>query len=222
MDNIGEGDVDLIKAPIVIDNGSGIMKAGLGGESEPSLVFNSYVGRPIYEKVMITQNEQETFIGEAADKYRGILKFNYPIEHGIIQNWDDMEQLWRHVFDELKVSAKEHPILLTEPPLNPYSNRVKTADIFFEKFGAPKIFFQQQAVLSLYARGKTSGVVLDCGDGVCHCSPVFEGFSISNAIQRIDLGGRDVTKHLQLLLRRAGYVFHTTTEFEIVKRIKEL
>jgi len=54
MDNIGEGDVDLIKAPIVIDNGSGIMKAGLGGESEPSLVFNSYVGRPIYEKVMIT------------------------------------------------------------------------------------------------------------------------------------------------------------------------
>jgi len=83
--------VDLIKAPIVIDNGSGIMKAGLGGESEPSLVFNSYVGRPIYEKVMITQNEQETFIGEAADKYRGILKFNYPIEHGIIQNWDDME-----------------------------------------------------------------------------------------------------------------------------------
>ena len=74
----------------------------------------------------------------------------------------------------------------------------------------------------MYARGKTSGVVLDCGDGVCHCSPVFEGFSISNAIQRIDLGGRDVTKHLQLLLRRAGYVFHTTTEFEIVKRIKEL
>ena len=133
-----------------------------------------------------------------------------------------MESLWRHIFDELKVSPKEHPILLTEPPLNPYSNRIKTADIFFEKFGAPKIFFQQQAVLSLYARGKTSGLVLDCGDGVCHVSPVFEGFSINNAIMRIDLGGRDVTKHLQDLLRRSGYVFHTTTEFEIVKKIKEL
>ena len=67
----------------------------------------------------------------------------------------------------------------------------------------------------------TTGLVLDCGDGVTHCSPVFEGFSINNAIQRIDLGGRDVTKHLQLLLRRSGYVFHTTTEFEIVKKIKE-
>ena len=112
--------------------------------------------------------------------------------------------------------------MLTEPPLNPYSNRTKTADIFFETFGTPKIFFQQQAVLSLYARGKTSGLVLDCGDGCCHCTPVFEGFSIDNGIQRIDIGGRDVTKHLQLLLRRQGNVFHTTTEFEIVRKIKEL
>lgn len=140
----------------------------------------------------------------------------------MVTNWDDMEALWRHVFDQLKVSPKEHPILLTEPPLNPYENRIKTADIFFEKFGAPKIFFQQQSVLSLYARGMTTGLVLDCGDGVTHCSPVFEGFSINNAIQRIDLGGRDVTKHLQLLLRRSGYVFHTTTEFEIVRKIKEM
>lgn len=160
------------------------------------------VGRPIYQKVMITQNEQDTFIGEAADKFKGILKLNYPIEHGVITDWDDMEQLWRHVFDELKVSPEQHPILLTEPPLNPYHNRTQTADIFFEKFGVPKIFFQQQAVLSLYARGHTTGLVLDCGDGCCHCTPVFEGYAINNAIQRIDIGGRDVTKHLQLLLRR--------------------
>jgi len=90
---------------------------------------------------MITQNEQEIFIGDSAEKYKGILKLQYPIEHGIVQNWDDMEAIWSHIFDELKVSAKEHPILLTEPPLNPFKNRERTADIFFEKFGAPKIFF---------------------------------------------------------------------------------
>ncbi len=105
------------------------------------LSYNFSVGRPIYQKVMITQNDDEVFIGDAAEKYKGILKLNYPIEHGVITNWDDMEALWRHVFNELKVVPKEHPILLTEPPLNPYANRVKTADIFFEKFGAPKIFF---------------------------------------------------------------------------------
>jgi centractin len=132
-----------------------------------------------------------------------------------------MKELWRYIFDKLQKSPKEHPILLTEAPLNPFKNRNMMAEIFFEDFGAPKIFFQQQAVLSLYARGQTSGVVLDVGDGVCHCTPVFEGYSISNAIQRIDIGGRDITKHLQLLLRRSGYVFHTTTEFEIVRKIKE-
>lgn len=180
------------------------------------------VGRPVHPKVMITQNEQELFIGESAEKFKGILKLNYPIEHGVVKNWDNMEAIWQHIFDELKVSAKEHPILLTEAPLNPYKNRIKMADLFFEKFSAPKLFFQQQAVLSLYARGMTTGLVLDCGDGVSHTTPVFEGFAINNASMRIDLGGRDVTKHLQELLRRSGYVFHTSTEFEICKKIKEL
>lgn len=90
---------------------------------------------------MITQNEQERFIGESTERFKGVLKLQYPIEHGIVQDWDGMEALWGYIFDELKVSPKEHPILLTEAPLNPYNNRIKSADIFFEKFGAPKIFF---------------------------------------------------------------------------------
>lgn len=70
-----------------------------------------------------------------------MLKLNYPIEHGIVVDWKDMEHLWRHIFDELKVSPKEHPVLLTEAPLNPYINRVKTAEVFFETFGTPSLFF---------------------------------------------------------------------------------
>lgn len=93
--------------------------------------------------------------------------------------------------------------------------------MFFETFGVPAIYFQSQAVLSLYARGMTTGVVFDCGDGVSHASAVYEGFSINSATQRMDLGGRHVTQHLMQLLRRAGYAFHTTAEFEIVRQIKE-
>ena len=93
--------------------------------------------------------------------------------------------------------------------------------MFFETFGVPCLFFQTQAVLSLYARGMTTGVVLDCGDGVCHASAIYEGYSITNATQRMDLGGRDVTAHLMQLLRRAGHAFHTTAEFEIVRQMKE-
>lgn len=92
-----------------------------------------------------------------------------------------MEAIWRYIFDELKVNPKEHRVLLTEPPNNPISNRIKTAEKFFETFGVPYLYFQTQAVLSLYARGMTTGVVFDCGDGVTHASAIYEGYSITNA-----------------------------------------
>ena len=76
---------------------------------------------------MFTANEQERYIGAQAEKYKGILKLTYPMEHGIVQDWNDMEAIWRHIFDELKVNPREHPILLTEPPLNPIGNRIRTA-----------------------------------------------------------------------------------------------
>jgi centractin len=142
----------ITKTALVIDNGSGVIKAGFGGEEQPSLLFNAYVGRPKYDKVMVaTTSDQNIFIGEQTEKFRGVLKINYPIKHGIITDWKDMELLWRHVYEKLNVSPKEHPVLLTEAPLNPYQNRVRAAEIFFETFDVPSLFFQTQAVLSLYA-----------------------------------------------------------------------
>jgi centractin len=100
------------------------------------------VGRPKYDKVMVaTTSDKNIFIGDQTDKYRGVLKINYPIEHGIINDWKDMELLWRHVYEKLNVSPKEHPVLLTEAPLNPYMNRVRAAEIFFETFDVPSLFF---------------------------------------------------------------------------------
>lgn len=115
----------------------------------------------------------------------------------------------------------QHPVLLTEPPLNPRTNRSTAAQILFETFNIPALYCSIQAVLSLYASGRTTGVVLDSGDGVSHAVPVYEGFAMPNSIQRIDVAGRDVTEHLQTLLRKAGYVFHTSAEKEVVRNIKE-
>lgn len=131
------------------------------------------------------------------DKYKGVVKLSHPIEHGTVKDWNEMEAIYRHIFEqELKVDIREHPVLLTESPLNPIQNRIKTAELFFENFGVPSLFFQSTAVLSLYARGMMTGVVLDVGDGVSSASAIYEGYSIRNATQRIDLGGRDVTIHL--------------------------
>jgi centractin len=110
---------------------------------------------------------------------------------------------------------------LTEPPLNPRSNRETAAQILFETFNVPALYTSIQAVLSLYASGRTTGIVLDSGDGVSHAVPVYNGFAIQNSVQRIDVAGRDVTENLQKHLRRAGYVFHTSAEKEIVRIMKE-
>ena len=110
---------------------------------------------------------------------------------------------------------------MTEAPLNPRRNREKAAEIFFETFNVPALYISMQAVLSLYSTGRTTGVVLDSGDGVTHSVPIFEGFALPHSVMRNDIAGREVTKYLKLLLRKEGYNFNTTAEFEIIKNIKE-
>ncbi|KAF8948243.1 actin family [Linnemannia elongata] len=212
----------LTNQPVVIDNGSGVIKAGFAGDDQPKCFFPSFVGRPKHVRIMAGAVEGDVFIGRKAQELRGLLKIKYPIEHGIVQDWDDMERIWQYIYsDELKTLSEEHPVLLTEAPLNPMKNREMAAQIFFETFNVPALFTSIQAVLSLYSSGRTTGVVLDSGDGVTHSVPVYEGFAIPHAIQRVDIAGRDVTEHLQLLLRKAGYHFHTTAEKEVVRIIKE-
>ena len=105
--------------------------------------------------------------------------------------------------------------------MNPRSNRDTAAQILFETFNVPALFTSIQAVLSLYASGRTTGIVLDSGDGVSHAVPVYEGFAMPSSIRRIDIAGRDVTEYMQTLLRKSGYVFHTSAEKEVVRMIKE-
>lgn len=212
----------LHNAPIVLDNGSGTIRAGFAGEDAPKCYFPSYVGRPKHLRVLAGALEGDVFIGQKAQELRGLLKIRYPLEHGIVTDWDDMEKIWQHVYtEELKTLSEEHPVLLTEPPLNPRSNRDTAAQILFETFNVPALFTSIQAVLSLYASGRTTGIVLDAGDGVSHAVPVYEGFAINNSIRRIDVAGRDVTEHMQTLLRKSGYIFHTSAEKEVVRMIKE-
>ncbi|XP_065828346.1 alpha-centractin-like [Oscarella lobularis] len=215
----------MMNQPIVIDNGSGVIKAGFAGDQSPKCRFPAMVGRPKHMKVMAGGIDETLFVGHKAEEHRGLLKLNYPMEHGIINDWADMEQIWHHVFskDQLNLvnSEGEHPILLTEAPLNPRPNREKAAEVFFESFNVPALYISIQAVLSLYAAGRTTGVVLDSGDGVTHAVPMYEGFAMPHAIQRMDVAGRDVTNYLRLLLRKEGYNFKTSSEFEVVKTIKE-
>ncbi|KAJ1569935.1 Actin-2 [Nowakowskiella sp. JEL0078] len=214
---------DVLSNPAaVIDNGSGVIKAGFAGEEQPRCFFSSFVGRPKHSRIMAGAVEGDKFIGKRAQELRGLLRVKYPMEHGIVTDWDDMEMIWQYIYsEELKVGSEEQPVLLTEAPLNPRQHREQTAAVFFDTFNVPALFMSIQAVLALYASGRTTGIVLDSGDGVTHAVPVYEGFSMPNAIRRVDIAGRDVTDHLQLLLRKSGTALHTSAEREIVRIIKE-
>lgn len=160
--------------------------------------------------------------GDDAEAVRTALQVSYPMENGIIKNWEDMGHLWNYAFyDRMQVDPRDKKVLLTEPPLNPLANRERMVGTMFEQYGFNGVYVAVQAVLALYAQGLSSGVVVDSGDGVTHIVPVYESTVLNHLTRRLDIAGRDVTRQLINLLLRRGYAFNRTADFETVRQIKE-
>ena len=217
-----ESDEDSPKYAI-IDNGSGMMKAGMAGEEAPSAVFNSIVGKPKTTSAMQGVTQKNLYIGDDAMAKGGILNLKYPISAGIVEDWADMESVWHHTFyNELrKEPADLAGVLVTEAPRNPKANREKMVEVLFENFEVQSCYVALQAVMSLYAVGRSTGIVVDSGDGVTHTVPVYEGFSMPHAVEKMDIAGRELNNYCQRLLMEAGHNFVSSAEQEIVKGIKE-
>jgi actin-related protein 2 len=162
-------------------------------------------------------------LGDEASQLRHMLELSYPMENGIVRNWEEMQHVWDYTFGEskLNIDPTDCKILLTEPPMNPAKNREKLVEVMFEKYGFLGCHVAIQAVLTLYAQGLVTGIVLDSGDGVTHICPVYEGFSLSHITKRLDIAGRDITRYLIKLLLLRGYAFNHTADFETVRIMKE-
>jgi len=211
--------------PVVCDLGTGFLKCGYAGDNFPEYVIPSMVGRPMmrYEEDFKMETVlKDIMVGDECSSHRSMLEVNYPVENGIVRNWEDMNHLWAYTFNEkMKVTPADHKILLTEPPMNPKANKKNMVQNMLEKYGFAGTKISIQAMLVLYAQGLLTGVVVDSGDGVTHIVPVWEGICPPTLIKRLNVAGRHMTRYLIKLLQLRGYAFNRTADFETVRLIKE-
>eukprot|EP01130_Rhizamoeba_saxonica_P001232 TRINITY_DN11119_c0_g1_i1.p1 TRINITY_DN11119_c0_g1~~TRINITY_DN11119_c0_g1_i1.p1 ORF type:complete len:404 (-),score=120.64 TRINITY_DN11119_c0_g1_i1:41-1252(-) len=208
---------------VICDNGTGFVKCGFANANFPTSIFPSMIGRPIlrFEDKIEGVEIKDVMVGDEASAVRTMLQCTYPLENGVIKDWDEAEHLWDYTFQQkLQVDPTECKILLTEPPLNPMDNKRKMLQVMFEKYQFQGCYVAIQAILTLYAQGLLTGVVVDSGDGVTHVVPVFEGVGLPST-KRVDVAGRDVTRYLIKLLLLRGYAFNRTADFETIRKMKE-
>jgi len=216
------GEYETEKIHIIIDNGSSYIKAGITGEGRPrDVLFPTCVGYPKYSSGLIDGEKNEYFIGYDAIGKMGVLKINYPIEKGVINNYDDMEKIFGHIFtNELRVAPEDFNVMIIESSINWKENREKLAQIMFEKFNVPCLYIANSAALSLYSEGKNTGLSIDSGEST-NIVPIFEGCILPYATKKLNIGGKDLTEYLCKLLEETGFKFYTTQEKYIVQAIKE-
>lgn len=191
---------------LVVDNGAYFCKAGFSGDDAPRGVFRSLVGRPVKPEVIIGKEQLDVYVGNQISGYEEVLNLQNPIERAEISNWEDMERLWHYCFfSELKVAPDEHPILLTTGPGRNKALRENMTQVMFETFNVPAFYVGIQQALALYASGRTTGIIADCGYEFISAVPIYEGFVLPHAVIKSKIGGKDLDNHLLNLLAGRGY-----------------
>jgi len=173
--------------------------------------------------VKVTEFEyQASGVGYYHSAKQGILSMKFPVEHGVVTNWDDAEKIWHNTFyNELRVAPDEHRVLMTEPPLNPKANREKLTQIMFETFNVPAFYLACSSSLAIYASGRTTGVVVDIGHEDFTVSALYEGYLLPHSVQRTEVGGGSMVQYLQKILTERGYSFTTSSEREMIRDVME-
>lgn len=200
---------------IVIDNGSGFIKVGIAGNEAPKSVFPSIIGTPKSDQLMVGGQNKDYFVGYEAVAKKDLLNLRYPIENGVINNWDDIERIWRHSFyDELHIVPDDYAVLVTEKPLTQRTHREKLMQIMFETFNVKAYNSQMQPILALFSLGKTAGIVYDSGEGVSQTVSIYEGYGITHTIVQSAVSGNDLTKFLHEKLKDKNVDLSTANQIK--------
>jgi actin-related protein 2 len=224
-------DDDVNKKTVVLDSGTGNIKVGHAGANFPTAVLPTVIGRPVLRagatKVKDANGVEagelkDLMLADETRAMRHLLDITTPVKNGVVQKRDEMCLLWDYAFSsKLGIDPREHTLSLSEAPITSDKAREELFQIMFEKFGFQAIQATAQGVLALYAAGVTTGVAVDAGEGVTHCTPIYDGYAIKKANRQVSIGGKDVTENLVRLMQRRGYSFHSTADFELMRAVKE-
>ncbi|CAE7029577.1 ACTB [Symbiodinium natans] len=205
---------------IIVDNGTFQIKAGFAGDDLPRAICRCVVGHP-------KEGGDDYLVGENAEEKSASMNLKHPLERGFVYNWEDMMKVWSHVFyNELRVTVEEHPVIMTEPPLNPKEHREYLTSLMFESWNVPAFYVATPAVLCLYASGRTTGLVVQSGDSISHVVPVIEGCMLADGVVPFEIAGNDLTDFMEKLLAQRGYAesdygFQTLAGRKVVRDVKE-
>lgn len=226
-------------AAIVLDLGSHTCKAGYAGEDAPKAVFPSVVGSieqtGMADAVKVegdlessdakmnvnldsekSKSKRKLYVGSQALGYRrDFMEVILALKDGIVADWDVVDSIWDHAFRErLLIDPKEHPILLAEPSSNSQQQRERAAELMFESHKVPALFLAKNAVLTSFASGRPTSLVVDCGGGSTTVAAVHDGYVLQKAVVSSPIGGEVLTDCLMRFLESKGILVKPRYSFK--------
>lgn len=206
---------------IVIDIGSHTTRAGLSGNDYPKIIEDTVVGRPRLAGT-VTVDHKDLYIGREAIEKRDILSLSRPVKYSTVQNWDEVEKIYHYIFfNQLLAYPNSSRILIMEPPLNKRPQREKITEVMFETFSSAGFYLANSSVMSLFATGRTTGIVIESGLNETSVVPIYEGYALPQATLKLPIGGEEITNFLIVNLKKSGLDLPSSKEFEIAQDIKE-
>jgi len=225
---------EFLSDVVVIDIGTSLMKAGWAGEDAPRVVFPTVFldtaadkGDPSLDREIMNYlvgykalKAVQKQVGTSSRKQSQLVR---PVDRGVVKDWEALEKILDHIFKvDLNVDPSQYPVLVTCPPLSSHESKDRLARVMFRHLKVHSLAIVSSAPLALFSTGRTTGVVVEAGGGVCQVVPIFEGFALPHANLRLQVAGQDITRHLLGMLKTRGFDnFDDESSFDVVRDIKE-
>ena len=209
---------------IIIDLGSSEIKAGFLGNPPDIKRLPNIIGENLC-KINPSIINKPHYISSECEQYYSDLSIRNPIQRGNFIKEDDIPLIFEYIFSQLGLNPeqiKEHPLLITEPLNNKYSNSENISQILFEKMNIPALIFAKQPLLSLISTGYSTGIVLESGSDITQSCVSYEGYLIENSCLRFDYGGKDVSNTLNILLKQRNSDINYINFFDDIKVLNDI